>query len=342
MEGKKKLLICVPAKGSAQTEKLLAGIKDSFDKYISAHKFVSNVEEYEALPADEKYTFDIVMVQLGTTCAGPVIKDQTINSKQFKWVHSLSAGIDGYVAVQEFKNSDIPLTNAKGAFSTILGEFIALGVLYHCKHLERFMQRKAEKKWEIEPVELVSTKSMAIIGYGDIGAACAKIAKNGFGMKVIGVKRKPEECSDLYRSYCDEVVGNDQYERVVKEVDFVVGVLPKVPDTELFFNKETTFSKMKNTAVFMNIGRGPTQNEADLIEALKSGQIGGAVLDVFQKEPLDQSSELWSLPNVLITPHCAQQDKTFMSECVEQFAVNLENFAEGKPLVNVTDKQKGY
>jgi phosphoglycerate dehydrogenase-like enzyme len=121
----------------------------------------------------------------------------------------LSAGIDGYVAVQEFRDSDIPLTNAKGAFSTILGEFIALGVLFHTKHLSRFMDRKAQKKWEIEPMELVSSKSMAIIGYGDIGAACAKIAKNGFSMKVIGVKRNPNDCSDLYKSYCDEVVGND-------------------------------------------------------------------------------------------------------------------------------------
>ena len=188
----------------------------------------------------------------------------------------------------------------------ILGEFIALGVLYHTKHLERFMQRKADKKWEIEPMELVSSKSMAIIGYGDIGAACAKIAKNGFGMKVWGVKRNPSECSDLYRSYCDEVVGQDQYEKVISEADFVVGVLPKVSDTGDFFNMESTFSKMKKTAVFMNIGRGPTVQEEDLIKALKEEIIGGAVLDVFKKEPLDQESELWSLPNVLITPHCAQ------------------------------------
>jgi len=106
-------------------------------------------------------------------------------------------------------------------------------------------------------MELVSQKSMAVIGYGDIGAACAKIAKNGLGMKVWGVKRNPADCSDEYRSYCDEVVGLDQYDRVISEADFVVGVLPKVADTEDFFNA-STFTKMKATAVFMNIGRGPT------------------------------------------------------------------------------------
>lgn len=271
-----------------------------------------------------------------------MLKDQTINSKQLKWVHSLSAGIDGYVAVEEFKNSAIPLTNAKGAFSTILGEFVALGVLYHTKHVHRFMQRKAEHKWEQEPVELVSSKSMAVIGYGDIGAACAKIAKNGFGMKVIGVKRNPADCSDLYRSYCDEVVSNDQYERVIKEVDYVVGVLPKVADTVNFFNTESTFSKMKKTSVFMNIGRGPTVKEDDLIASLKDKTIAGAVLDVFAKEPLDTSSELWDMDNVLLTPHCAQQDKDFMLDCVYQLKDNLTNFMEGKPLINIADKNRGY
>lgn len=262
------------------------------------------MDEYAALTDAEKKP-DCVVVMLGTTTAGPVLKDQMAINPGLKWVHSLSAGIDGYVAVPEFRDSNIPLTNAKGAFSTILGEFIALGVLWHTKHLQRFMARKAAKKWEPEPVELVEGKSMAVIGYGDIGAACARIAKNGFGMKTIGVKRNPADCSDLFRSYCDEVVGNDEYERVVKEADYVVGVLPKVADTVDFFNTESTFSKMKPTSVFMNIGRGPTVKEDDLIATLQEGKIAGAVLDVFAKEPLSEDSPLWAMDNVLLTPHCA-------------------------------------
>ena len=91
---------------------------------------------------------------------------------------------------------------------------------------------------------------------------------------------------------------------------------------------------MKKTGVFMNIGRGPTVKEADLIESLKNGTIAGAVLDVFEKEPLTPENELWSLPNVLITPHCMQQDKDFMSDCMIQFVDNLDNFVAGKPLSN--------
>ena len=132
-----------------------------------------------------------------------------MNSKSLKWVHSLSAGVDGYVAKKAFRDSPIPLYNAKGAFSAVLGEFVALGVLYHTKHVERFMQRKKDKNWELETVELVSDKHMAIVGYGDIGAACAKVAKVGFGMKVSGVKRDVNSVPEQHREYCDEIVGED-------------------------------------------------------------------------------------------------------------------------------------
>ena len=108
-----------------------------------------------------------------------------------------------------------------------------------------------------------------------------------------------------------------------------------------FFNK-STFDKMKESSIFMNIGRGPTQHEADLIAALESKSIAGAVLDVFNKEPLDEKSVLWDMPNVLITPHCAQQDKDFMLDCVTQLGQNIDLFMSGQPLLNIADKKRGY
>ena len=128
--------------------------------------------------------------------AGSVLGDQSTINPELKWVHSLSAGLDGYLKNEAFKKSTVPLTNAKGAYSAVLGEFIALGVLYHTKHVERFMERKKAKKWEIEPMELVSTKHIAFVGYGDIGTACAKVCKNGFGMKVTGLKRNPNDLTE--------------------------------------------------------------------------------------------------------------------------------------------------
>ena len=106
---------------------------------------------------------------------------------------------------------------------------------------------------------------------------------------------------------------------------------------------ENCFSKMKKTAVFMNIGRGPTVNEDELITALKDKVIAGAVLDVYKVEPLPKESELWKLPNVLMTPHCADQDPEYLVRAMDVFADNMELFRKGQPLKNVcVDKKAGY
>lgn len=271
-----------------------------------------------------------------------VYEDQVLNNKNLKWVHSLSAGIDGYVAKKAVQDSEIPLTNAQGAFSDVLAEFVMLGVLYHTKHVEKFMKDKQEKEWRPAPVHLVSNKTMTIVGFGSIGTACARYAK-GFGMKTIGVKRDATKLNDDQKTYADKVVGNDELAQAVAEADFVVGALPKVPGaTDDFFNMESTFSKMKSSGVFMNVGRGTCVNEEDLIEALKSQKIYGAVLDVFKKEPLTPESELWNMPNVLMTPHCADQDHDFMHRSMALFGENLERYSAGKELVNLRNKKEGY
>jgi len=188
-----------------------ASIKPQLDQYAVNPKkmtIVSKMDTYLAMPPKQRYRFDIILTQMGSI--GPaVIDDQAKNSKNLKWVHSVSAGIDGIVSSEAFRKSSIPLTNAKGAYSHVLGEFIALGVLYHTKHVERFTQRKKACKFEREPMHQVCDKHMAIIGYGDIGASCARICKNGFDMKITGVKRNPTDVSKEHRSYCDEIVGND-------------------------------------------------------------------------------------------------------------------------------------
>ena len=105
---------------------------------------------------------------------------------------------------------------------------------------------------------------------------------------------------------------------------------------------DTCFSKMKPGSVFMNVGRGKTVNEQDLISALKNGTIAGAVLDVFAVEPLPEDSELWTLPNVLITPHCADRDPEFMDRAMDILSTNLGLHKSGQPLINLCDKQCGY
>jgi len=215
-------------------------------------------------------------------------------------------------------------------------------MLYHAKKLERFMQKKTDKKWALEPVELVSNKTMLIVGFGDIGAACGKCAKQGFGTRVIGCKRRPEATpAEHLEMCCDQVISLEQLDEYLPSADYVVGVLPATPGTLNMFNAEF-FAKMKKTGVFMNIGRGPTCKDVDLAEAINAGTIGGAVLDVYATEPLPESSPLWECKNVLMTPHCADQDPEYLNRAMEIFAENLAAFKQDKPLKNICDKDSGY
>ena len=123
------------------------------------------------------------------------------------------------------------------------------------------------------------------------------------------------------------------------EADYVVGTLPKMVQTNDFFNYKNTFSKMKKTGVFMNIGRGTTVDEQDLAIALFGGQIAGAALDVFKVEPLAKTNRLWYAPNLFMTPHCADQDSGWLFRSMKIFGNNLEKWYAGQKLDNVIDKQ---
>ena len=147
METKKvDLLVIVPpawrASGTIfEIGPLLDTIKDALDECVNSYDVVSSMDEYMALPEEKRLSYEVIAPQIGPI-APAIIKDQVANNKNLKWLQSLGAGVDGFVAIDSFRESDVVLTNVKGAFSEVLGEFIALGVLYHAKHVERFMKRK--------------------------------------------------------------------------------------------------------------------------------------------------------------------------------------------------------
>lgn len=257
-----------------------------------------------------------------------------------KWVHSLLAGVDGIMS-PELIAHPAPLTNAKGAYSASLGEWVIFAMLWHTKKVDRWAKLKAQAKWAPAEVGMCSDKTLGIIGYGDIGIQCAKHVKGAFGSRVIGMKRDPASVNELGKKSADEIVGNDKLDYLLKESDFVVNSTPLTAETRGLCNT-AFFKKMKKTAVFVNIGRGPTVNEKDLAECLKNGTIAGAVLDVFDVEPLVETSPLWGLDNVYITPHCADLTYDYMERSFDIFGENMANWVKGKPLVNHVNKSAGY
>lgn len=236
-----------------------------------------------------------------------------------------------------------PLTNAKGAFSDSLGEFVSLGMLWHSKKMQNWIDNKNMKNWMPGTIDMVRDKTLGIFGYGDIGYNCAKVAKGGFGTRIIAMRRDPSKTTAEGMSVVDECWGFDRLDEFIGQCDYIVNCAPLTGTTKGMWNKET-FGKMKKDAVFMNIGRGPSVNEMDLYHALCDGTIGGAVLDVFAVEPLPKESPLWDAPNLFMTPHCADITWDYHERSFQIFKDNIMRYREGGVgnLKNVVDKNLGY
>eukprot|EP00355_Strombidium_rassoulzadegani_P003037 CAMPEP_0168612910 /NCGR_PEP_ID=MMETSP0449_2-20121227/3168_1 /TAXON_ID=1082188 /ORGANISM="Strombidium rassoulzadegani, Strain ras09" /LENGTH=288 /DNA_ID=CAMNT_0008653505 /DNA_START=79 /DNA_END=945 /DNA_ORIENTATION=+ len=285
--------------------KLTSVVAKELLAHTSYYKIVQSREEYFNISKSERYSFDVLAVWGLPGFAKALIEDQMDNSKAFKWLHSLSVGCDEYCSVKSFRESAIPCTNARGAFSDVLAEYVLLGILYHAKHVESFQRKREAQNWQIEPVELVSSKTLAVVGYGDIGSSVRQDVQARIRNEGDRSEQVPPVRNEGAGAVGRRGGGSGLVPAGLAESDYVLGSLPKMVSTDNFFNKANTFDHMKKSAIFMNIGRGTTLDEDDLATALHSQRIAGAVLDVFKKEPLAKSNRLWYAPNLFMTPHCA-------------------------------------
>jgi len=176
-----------------------------------------------------------------------------------------------------------------------------------------------------------------IIGLGGIGDETARLC-NYFGSEIIGVDERRQDKPD----YVSKLIKPENLNIYLKDADFVISTIPHTPNTEKIFNYGF-FKKMKESAFFINIGRGKTTVLNDLVKAIKNNNISGAGLDVFEEEPLPKNHELWGFENVIITPHIAAHDVPYLNERrYEVIKKNCLNFIEGKELINIVDKNLWY
>ncbi|KAG5468636.1 hypothetical protein CUR178_01470 [Leishmania enriettii] len=286
----------------------------------------------------------IVMVVSGS-CAHAVIKDLCDDYgkevRRVRFIYSLTAGVDAY-RLSELKQelSNIVFCNAQGCYSNILAEHVAFCMLYFNRFPWRMVASKNEKKWDrFSNIEL-RRQRVVIIGYGHIGQACGEKAA-ALGMQVIGIRSTGDNTVDRFGIM---VRGNDAIDESVRDADFVVGVMPGTERTKHFFNTKF-FSKMKPSAVFINIGRGASQCEADIVEALKKGTIRAAALDVFEVEPLPADSPLWDIPDskLLLTAHSATLTDNILDRAADIFIDILHEFqTRGTVSAHTVCVEKGY
>jgi phosphoglycerate dehydrogenase-like enzyme len=237
----------------------------------------------------------------------------------------------------EFVASPVPLTNSRGVFSRALAEFVMAAVLHFSKDLRRMIRNQQAGVWERFGVEEVFGKVMGIVGYGSIGQAIAARARD-FGMKVLALRRSAASNND---PYADEILPPAQLLTLMERSDYVAIATPLTPETRGLVG-EAALRAMKTTGVLINVGRGPTVDEAALIAALQENRIRGAALDVFDVEPLPGGHAFYGLDNVLLSPHCADHTPGWEEAAMELFLENFERFRHGEPLKNVVDKKLGY
>lgn len=251
-----------------------------------------------------------------------------------KLVHIASAGANG--VVEKLRGTSILLTNSSGVHPIPIAEQIFTYILMFARGINQTMKQQFAHEWkrDVNTFELHG-KIIAIIGLGRIGEKVAHLAKS-FGMTVLAVKTKVTKEKNV-----DEVFELKQLHSVLKKADFVVNCLPGTEETKGVFGL-SEFKKMKPTAYFINIGRGTSVVEYDMIHALQTGTIAGAGLDVFEEEPLPSSSPLWNLDNVILTPHTAGKTPEYMNRVIDIFCENLQAYLAHKKLPNEVDKEKGY
>jgi phosphoglycerate dehydrogenase-like enzyme len=215
-----------------------------------------------------------------------------------------------------------------------------MALLTHAKDLNRLRRDKAEKRWREAHTETLYGKTLCVVGLGNIGRAVAERARP-FGLRVVGVKRTIWE-DDVAWDYADELYDTRDLHPALRKADYVVLTLPGTPQTHRLLDAEA-ISTMKQGAYFANVGRGKVVDEGALVEALRSGHLSGAALDVFEEEPLPEESPLWGLENVIVSPHSTDNVPGLTNELqTELFCGNLRRYLEGEPLRNELDKKLLY
>jgi len=255
-----------------------------------------------------------------------------------RWVHSRSVGLERTL-FPELIESAVPLTNGAGVFSASLGEFTLGAILYFAKDFRRMIRNQMAGVWEAFDVEWASGKTVGIIGYGDIGRAIAERVR-AMGMNVLAVRRHalPSKTTDPLVA---ETYPPERRLEMIARCDYVVAAAPLTSETRGMIGK-AEFAAMKPTAVVINVGRGPVINEEAMIDALSSGQIKGAALDVFDHEPLPAGHPFCKLENVLLSPHCADHTPDWLDNAMKFFIEQYGRFRRGEALLNVVDKKLGY
>jgi phosphoglycerate dehydrogenase-like enzyme len=255
---------------------------------------------------------------------------------ELTWVAAFNVGIERLL-FPELVESDVILTNARGAADQAIAETVVGFVVALAKGFRPMFERQRIHVWDLHLMDRLAGRSVVIVGPGSIGRAIALALRDGLRMRVSAVGRTAREGDADFGT----IWASDGLHEALASADYVIDCLPLTPRTRRMFDA-AAFAAMQPTARFMNVGRGATVVESALVDALASGAIAGAALDVFEEEPLPEDSRLWDMENVIVCPHMSGDVEGTELDFARVFYDNVRRWLQGAPLRNVVDKRLGF
>jgi D-2-hydroxyacid dehydrogenase (NADP+) len=264
-------------------------------------------------------------------------------ASRLRWVHSTAAAVGIILPLNELGGRGIVITNSRGIQASTMAEHVMGGLLLLSRRFNLMLDAQHERRWiqnelaqHAWPWSLKDRK-MTILGFGTTGQEVARRA-HAFGMRITGIRRRLDEPPP---SYVDRIAGPNEMADALQGSDVLVISAPFLPETDRMIRAEH-LALLNRGAILINVARGQIVDEGALLQALESGQLGGAVLDVFGREPLPQTSPLWTLPNVIVSPHSSGVRPDHWDDVIDLFSENLNRFQRGEPLLNQVDWKAGY
>ena len=269
--------------------------------------------------------------------------DQFANGTHIRWIHSPAAAVH-QLLLPALIESDVLLTNASSVHGPVVAEHALALMFCLAKGLRRAFEYQSQHVWAKQqmwqnggaqrPAELAG-KTLLVVGMGHIGSHLTRLSR-AIGMHVIGVRAHPERGGEA-----DEVFGPDALDPLFERADYIVLAAPVTADSERRFGKDA-FAAMRSSAYLINVSRGDLIDEEALVHALCTSQIAGAALDVFQEEPLPSYSPLWTVQNLVMTPHTAGFTDRMWERHYDLIADNIRRYDAGSPLTGLVSKRLGY
>jgi phosphoglycerate dehydrogenase-like enzyme len=263
-------------------------------------------------------------------------------TRHLRWLHCSGHAV-GHFPLAELAARGVTVTNSRGVQAIPIAEHVLGGLLALARRLPHTLRDQQARAWRPNELTgeaspwLLAGRTIGVIGVGTIGGAIAARAA-AFGMRVIGMRRNPGRGTPAPFA---EIFGQHELGRFLPACDVLVMAAPLTSETQRLLDA-AAIASMKTGAIVINIARGQLVDEPALADALQSGRLGGAVLDVFNAEPLPPDSPFWSLPNVIVTPHNAGFRAGHFDAVIDVFTENLRRFERGVELLNVVDLETGY